>query len=117
MSGPKRIVIDLNPELLSERPGYVPLRPGVDLLTLHEDPKTGSQVGVVRYQPGAQVPAHEHPGYEHLIVLSGEQSDDNGRYGAGSLVINVPGSSHRVSSEGGCLVLAIWEKPVRFIED
>ena len=58
------------------------------------------------------MPVHLHTGYEHLFVLSGSQSDEHGRYEAGCLVINPPGSRHSVRSEGGCLVLLVWEKPV-----
>jgi anti-sigma factor ChrR (cupin superfamily) len=115
--GSGHLIVDLDPEELASRSGYVPLRPGVDLLVLREDPLTGSQVGIVRYQPGARVPTHEHTGYEHLMILSGEQKDENGSYGVGTLVINPPGSLHSVQSAQGCLVLAIWEKPVRFLEN
>jgi hypothetical protein len=30
-------------------------------------------------------------------------------------VINPPGTRHKVSSDDGCIVLAIYEKPVRFV--
>jgi anti-sigma factor ChrR (cupin superfamily) len=105
----------LDPQELRARAGYEPLRPGVDLLILQEDAFTGSAVGVLRYAPGAEVPAHEHLGYEYLIVLEGEQSDESGTYSAGSLVINAPGTRHSVMSKTGCLLLAIWERPVRFV--
>ena len=34
-----------------------------------------------------------------------------------TLVINPPGSRHRVVSDDGCLVLVIWEQPVVFETD
>jgi hypothetical protein len=33
------------------------------------------------------------------------------------LVINAPGTRHKVHSDAGCIVLAIYEKPVQFVED
>lgn len=102
-------------DALAMQPGYEPLRPGVDILSLYEDRETGAQAALLRYQPGAEVPAHEHTGYEHVLVLSGEQSDERGRYGPGKLVINAPGTRHTVRSERGCLVLIIWQKPVSFL--
>ena len=34
---------------------------------------------------------------------------------AGTLIINPPGTQHSVVSEAGCIVLAIYEKPVKFL--
>jgi anti-sigma factor ChrR (cupin superfamily) len=59
----------------------------------------------------------EHVGYEHIFVLAGSQQDENGVYGSGSFVVNPPGTRHKVSSKSGCIVLAIYEKPVRFVSD
>ncbi|CAN1210058.1 cupin domain-containing protein [Tumidithrix helvetica PCC 7403] len=86
-------------------------REGVDIYRLYGD-GTAAGAALLRYQKGASVPTHNHSGFEHIFVLSGEQTDRNGTHIAGTLVINPPDSSHSVSSESGCIVLAIWEKPV-----
>ena len=111
-----RTVLDLDPEHVARLPGYEPLRPGVDMLVLYRDEVTRGSAAVLRYQPGAEVPSHEHGGFEHVIVLDGEQMDERGRYRKGTLVINPPGTSHRVWSPGGCLVLIVWQRPVVFQE-
>jgi anti-sigma factor ChrR (cupin superfamily) len=90
------------------------LRPGVDIHVLHEVPD-GARAAILRYAPGAVVPAHRHEGHEYIYVLEGEQNDERGRYGAGSFVVNEPGMTHRVQSEHGCTVLIIWQRPVVFI--
>lgn len=90
-------------------------RPGVERADLITDPKTGSATALLRYAPGSSVPPHRHAGYEHIFVLSGSQSDEDGTYGAGSVLIHAPGTQHRVWSDEGCLVLAVWERPVEFI--
>jgi anti-sigma factor ChrR (cupin superfamily) len=108
------LVLALDAEALAQRPGYEPLRPGVDILYLYRETEGGAATALLKYAPGAEVPPHEHTGYEHVFVLSGEQSDARGRYPAGSLVVNPPGTGHRVWSEGGCLVLVVWERPVVF---
>ncbi len=90
------------------------LRDGVEIHVLHEAPD-GARVAILRYRAGAEVPAHRHEGYEYIYVLEGEQSDERGRYGAGSFVINEPGVSHRVQSKSGCVVLIIWQRPVVFL--
>jgi anti-sigma factor ChrR (cupin superfamily) len=91
------------------------LRPGVEIHVLHEAGADGPSAALLRYQPGAEVPAHEHVGFEHIVVLEGEQRDEHGQYGVGTLIVNPPGSRHRVWSPAGCLVLVVWERPVRFL--
>jgi len=96
---------------------WEPFREGVDVSWIYQsDIPTGPAAAFLRYEAGATVPEHEHTGYEHILVLVGAQSDKNGNYLTGSLAINTPGARHTVQSEHGCIVLAIWEKPVRFTE-
>jgi anti-sigma factor ChrR (cupin superfamily) len=103
---------------------FVPLQPGVDILPLYGITQEGKPISThepsaafIRYAPGATVPRHAHPGFEHIIVLSGSQNDANGSYPRGTCVMNPPGSSHAVASEEGCLVLAIWDLPVEFVQE
>jgi anti-sigma factor ChrR (cupin superfamily) len=110
------MVLSLDPELLAGRSGYRPLRPGVDISYLYEDEASGASSALLRYAPGAEVPAHQHGGYEHVYVLEGEQHDERGTYPAGTFVINPPGTSHHVWSTKGCLVLIVWQRPVLFHE-
>ncbi len=98
---------------LKDEPGWEPLRPGVSIRRLYQSPG-GAAAALLRYEPGASIPRHEHLGYEHVLVLDGAQSDEYGQYAAGTLVVNRPGSSHRVVSEQGCVVLIVWERGVRF---
>ena len=110
----------INPEDYGE---FQVLYPGVDILPLYgaggeNAAESGPQpaAALIRYQPGAKVPAHRHSGYEHIIVLEGAQSDDFGEYEKGTCVMNPPGTSHAVSSAKGCLVLAIWNRPIEVLE-
>jgi len=32
------------------------------------------------------------------------------------MIVNPPGSRHSVRAPEGCLVLVLWEQPVRFLE-
>lgn len=98
-----------------ENYSWKPLQPGVEICELYRGVSTGPTAALVRYAPGAQVPLHLHQGVEFILVLSGSQSDESGTYPAGTIVANQPGTSHQVSSITGCIVLAIWEKPVKFI--
>ena len=116
----KNLFSGINPEDYGE---FQVLYPGVDILPLYGPGSDNSPSGVsnssaalIRYQPGAKVPPHRHIGYEHIIVLEGAQSDDSGDYEKGTCVMNPPGTSHAVSSAKGCLVLAIWNRPIEVLE-
>jgi anti-sigma factor ChrR (cupin superfamily) len=93
-----------------------PFFPGVEIHRLYENGPDGPRAALLRFAPGGRVPLHEHVGYEHILVLSGSQVDENSRADAGSVIINPPGTSHSVLSERGCMVLAIYERPVKFLD-
>lgn len=95
---------------------WEPFRPGVEAHWLYRCDGGGPSAGLLRYQPGARVALHEHVGYEHLLVLDGDQYDEYGNYPTGSLVVNPPGTRHSPGSKTGCVALLIYEKAVRFIE-
>lgn len=94
---------------------WQPFSEGVEIYRLYENGPTGPTAALLRFHPGGRVPLHEHTGYEHIFVLVGEQVDEVSKAESGSLMINPPGSSHSIISENGCIVLAIYEKPVKFL--
>ena len=96
---------------------WEPFRDGIEVSWLYRNGDHGPAAAFLRYAPGARVPFHFHAGYEHVMILSGSQTDCNGRHGPGALVINPPGTSHEVVSEDGCIVLLVWERPVVFLPD
>jgi anti-sigma factor ChrR (cupin superfamily) len=91
---------------------WQPFRQGIEIYWLYGEGGEGAAAALLRYAAGATVPQHTHQGFEHILVLSGSQTDHNGVHQQGTLVINSPGSHHNVISETGCIVLIIWEKPV-----
>ena len=95
---------------------WQPFRDGVEIYRLYGDGVSGPTAALLRYTADGMVPLHEHTGYEHILVLSGSQRDQNGTANAGTLTINAPGTRHSVVSEAGCVVLAIYEKPLRFCQ-
>jgi len=89
-------------------------REGVDIHRLYGDGITGPTAALLRYREAAPIPSHVHEGYEHILVLSGSQQDQEGKITTGTLRIHAPGTTHIGTAEAGCIVLAIYEKPVRF---
>ncbi|HEY2572737.1 MAG TPA: cupin domain-containing protein [Verrucomicrobiaceae bacterium] len=96
---------------------WKPFREGVDIHRIYGDGLAGPSAALIRFRKAARIPWHCHEGYEHILVLAGSQRDQNGRIVAGALRVHAPGSSHWVDGEEGCVVLAIYEKPVRFDHD
>jgi len=92
---------------------WKPFQEGVEIYRLYGDGENGPTAALLRFQAGARVPLHEHMGYEHILVLDGSQVDENCKSETGMLIISPPGTSHSVLSEGGCIVLAIYERPVK----
>jgi anti-sigma factor ChrR (cupin superfamily) len=110
----RSIAVDLG-ALFRETIAWARLRDGVDICRLYGDGRSGPSAALLRYAPNASVPLHEHDGYEHIFVLSGFQEDESGVYPAGTMVVNPPGSQHRVRAPEGCLALVVWERPVTFL--
>ena len=111
MIDPKSIT-GLLPDGWANKP-FEPFHEGVEIYRLWQG---GPDAALLRYAPGASVPRHRHTGLETILVLEGSQSDENGRYFAGSLVFNPAGTEHSVWSEDGCTILIQWEKPVSFMD-
>ena len=95
---------------------WAPFKDGIDIYRLYGDGVSGPTAALLRFHAGAKVPLHEHTGYEHILVLAGSQVDENTKAEAGTLIVNPPKTRHSVLSETGCIVLAIYEKPVAFID-
>lgn len=114
----RRVLAQLfEPEGLRALAGWRPFREGIDMIPLYGrvDAQGTPSAALLRYGPGASVPLHAHDGYEHILVLEGSQHDGDGSYERGTCVISQPGSQHTVVSTDGCTVLAIWNRPVRFL--
>jgi anti-sigma factor ChrR (cupin superfamily) len=94
---------------------WQPFHPGIEIFRL-TSAAGGSSSALLRYAAGARLSRHVHHGYEHILILTGSQIDDAGEHHAGTLLVHPPQSSHAISSPNGCVVLAIWEKPVRFLD-
>lgn len=64
--------------------------------------ESGQVTSVVRYEPGASFPAHDHPEGEEILVLDGVFSDEHGDWPAGTYLLNPEGFRHAPHSSPGC---------------
>lgn len=67
--------------------------------------ESGQVTSVVRYQPDASFPAHDHPEGEEILVLDGVFSDEHGDWPAGTYLLNPEGFRHAPFSKPGCTLL------------
>jgi anti-sigma factor ChrR (cupin superfamily) len=104
-----------NIESALSRGNWSVFRDGIARVQLYGDAIEGPSASLLRYSPGARLPTHCHTGFEHILILSGEQMDEHGIYQRGDFIVNAPGSQHSVTSPAGCDVLVIWQAPVIFL--
>ena len=90
------------------------LREGVEIQTLYRAAGQPT-AALLRYAPGATVPAHRHAGAEFILMLAGSQRDAAGVTRAGRFQVNPPGSTHDLVSDEGCVLFIVWAAPVEFL--
>lgn len=88
---------------------------GIDMKVLMSMPDTGLLTALFRWQPGTELPLHEHVEVEQTYVLQGSIVDDEGEVKEGDFVWRPKGNRHLARSPDGALVLSFFLKPNRFI--
>ncbi|MDS1139459.1 cupin domain-containing protein [Pusillimonas sp. SM2304] len=89
---------------------------GIDMKILLDVPETGLLTALFRWQPGTELPLHEHVEIEQTYVLSGSIVDDEGEVREGNYVWRPKGNRHIARSPNGALVLSFFLKPNKFLE-
>lgn len=95
--------------------------PGCEMKTLLFDPSSGLATALMRMEPGAVLPDHEHVLIEQTYVLEGSLVDKEGpdagiEVGAGEFVWRPAGSRHSAWSPNGGTFIAIFQIPNKFFE-
>jgi quercetin dioxygenase-like cupin family protein len=60
---------------------------------------------LLKFDPGASYPAHDHPAGEEVFVLEGEVTFGKHHLEAGDYLYTPPGEKHGVWSRNGCVIL------------
>ena len=101
---------------------WEPIRyPGCKVKTLVVDPKLGLLTVLLKMEPGASLPDHEHALMEQTYVLEGRLVDCEGpekglEVGPGEFVYRPAGSRHAAYTPEGGLMIAIFQVPNKFFE-
>jgi len=93
--------------------------PGCEAKPLYFDPKTGIATLLMKFEPGAVLPDHEHVLVEQTYVISGKLVDKEGAaegltVGPGEFVWREPGSRHAATTPEGGLMVAMFQVPNKF---
>lgn len=95
--------------------------PGCYVKTLMVDRKSGLLTVLLKMDPGASLPDHEHALMEQTYMLEGRLVDREGpetglEVGPGEFVYRPAGSRHAAWTPEGGLMLAIFQVPNKFYE-
>jgi quercetin dioxygenase-like cupin family protein len=95
--------------------------PGCYVKTLMIDPKNGLLTVLLKMDPGARLPDHEHAMVEQTYMISGKLVDLEGpekglEVGPGEFVYRPAGSRHAAWTPDGGVMVAIFQVPNKFFE-
>lgn len=71
---------------------------------------------LLKIDAGGNVPEHTHKGYELTLLLSGEFSDEKGRYVPGDFIMLDASHTHTPITETGCLCFTVANAPQHFTQ-
>ena len=98
-------------------PWTVTKTPGVKFKVLHRDEATGGQTLLLKFEPGAKTPLHEHTGLEQTFVIEGSLTDHDGTVSAGNYAWRQAGSVHQATAgPNGSLHVSFFSRPNKMLD-
>lgn len=86
---------------------------GLFVRSLHHDVATDrSPTFLLKFNPGASYPNHDHPAGEEVYVLEGEVRFGPLQLHAGDYLYTAPGDTHSAFSKTGCVLLFLVPEEV-----
>ncbi len=103
---------NINDYIVRENKEWIPLvEEGVDTRGIfvkslrYDGAAKRSPTILLKFEPGAKYPYHNHPGGEELFVLEGNAIIEDANLSRGDFLYTPPGFKHSVFSEMGCVLL------------
>lgn len=91
---------------------------GISVASLRFDAATQRSPSILlKFEPGARYPYHNHPAGEELFVLSGEAIVNDAVLTEGDYLYTPPGFRHAVRTNTGCVLLFIVPEEVEKLEE
>ncbi|MCR9174541.1 MAG: cupin domain-containing protein [Alphaproteobacteria bacterium] len=98
--------------------GEIPWEPtpyaGIEWKILLKDEESGLLTALFKWEPGSELPLHEHTDIEQTFVIEGSIEDEEGEVTAGNFVWRPTGSRHVARSRNGAVLLGTFLRPNRF---
>ena len=89
---------------------------GIFVKSLKFDPKKNRSTSILlKFEPGARYPYHNHPAGEELFVLEGDATVAGARLEKGDYLYTPPNFKHAVKSEQGCTILFVVPEEVEIL--
>ena len=90
---------------------------GIFVKVLRRDQQTKRAPTILlKFEPGARYPYHNHPAGEEVFVLEGEAIFENELLTAGDYLYTPPDFKHSVTSELGCVLLFFIPEEVEILK-
>jgi len=93
----------------------LPYGKGVTISPLLPNGRGGGSA-LLRFEPGAKFPAHDHPGGEEVYVLEGSVRIGNQELSAGDYLWTPPGGIHDAQTDEGCILFLSAPEGIKVLE-
>ena len=88
----------------------------ISVISLHYDEvKKRSTTILLKFEPGAKYPYHNHPGGEELFVLKGEAILEDVTLNEGDYLYTPVNFKHSVTTKTGCIMLFVVPEEVEIL--
>lgn len=90
---------------------------GISVISLrYDEEKKRSTTILLKFEPGASYPYHNHPAGEEIYVLEGEAILEGNTLGAGDYLYTPANFKHAVTSKTGCTMLFVIPEEVEILD-
>ncbi|MDO6429030.1 cupin domain-containing protein [Flavitalea sp. BT771] len=91
--------------------------PGISVISLrYDEAKQRSTTILLKFEPGAAYPYHNHPGGEEIFVLSGEVVLEHATLSEGDYLYTPVNFKHSVTTKTGCTMLFVIPEEVELLK-
>ncbi|RKE82803.1 cupin domain-containing protein [Chryseobacterium sp. AG363] len=89
---------------------------GIFVKSLKFDPEKNRSTSILlKFEPGASYPYHNHPAGEELFIMEGDATIAGAQLESGDYLYTPPNFKHAVKSEQGCIILFIVPEEVEIL--
>jgi quercetin dioxygenase-like cupin family protein len=89
---------------------------GISVISLrYDEAAQRSTTILLKFEPGASYPYHNHPAGEEIFVINGEATLESVTLAQGDYLYTPPGFKHSVTTKTGCTLLFVIPEEVEIL--